>query len=241
VKHLRTIPILLAALVSCASSPERVASLECWGEMRNVLREGNTEGRVRIEGVARPGTWGVGAMEGLEGEITIYDGNVVLAIVEDEQLTLREATKRDQATLLVLATVDEWRVLGIPEVRNAKDLEYALARALEATGFDPSIDPVPIRIEAEFPSIALHVLDHSCPIANPEGPPPWRYYGENVTGTLVGIYAEGQAGTLTHHGQNFHLHAVIRTEDGTTVSGHMDEVALGTDAQLFLPVRAPER
>jgi hypothetical protein len=48
---------------------------------------------------------------------------------------------------------------------------------------------------------------------------------------LVGFFAEGAAGRLTHHGRRSHLHAVA-----DEVMGHLDEVALER-AVLLLPMR----
>lgn len=238
----RSAALFLSVLASCASTggPEAIATVEGWGSMREVLREGNTEGRVRLEGVVRPGTWGIGALENLEGEITIVDGIASLAIVEDGELTHRTLGKRDEATLLVLTSVQEWTEYELPEVRTLGDLGYALSKATEAAGFDAKVAPVPVRIEGPFEHIGLHVLDHSCPIANPDGPPPWRWSGTGTSGTIVGVYVEGQGGVLTHHGQDYHLHAAVRAEDGPLLSGHLEEIALGPDVRLYLPASAGE-
>ena len=90
------------------------------------------------------------------------------------------------------------------------------------------------RIEGRAKRLELHVLDHSCPIAAPEGPEPWRYSGEDVPVQLIGFYAENSGGQLTHHGQTTHIHALLPE---TGLSGHVDAVALADGARLFLPAR----
>ncbi|MFT7671436.1 MAG: alpha-acetolactate decarboxylase [Planctomycetota bacterium] len=227
---------LLFSACSSTQAREPYATVSCWGSLREVLREGETEGRVQLERVVQKGTWGVGALEGLEGEITIIDGATSLAIVEGGELTHRELAESDEATLLVIANVEEWSEQILPEVQTLSDLEFVLEAAIRESDFHTSEGPVPLRIEGRFDYVAVHVMDHSCPIANPDGPPPWRWSGAQATGTIVGVYARGQGGVLTHHGQSVHLHAVLQTADGQYLSGHLDEVALGAGVRLSLPV-----
>jgi acetamidase/formamidase len=94
--------------------------------------------------------------------------------------------------------------------------------------------PFPFRVEGVASTLRLHVLNHSCPIAEPDGPKPWRFFGEGETTVLVGFYAENSAGRLTHHGQETHTHALL---PGRDISGHLDEVALLSGARVYLPVR----
>ena len=83
-----------------------------------------------------------------------------------------------------------------------------------------------------FPRALIEdVIAGACPIANPDGPSPWRFAGPAEELSLFGFYVEGAAGVFTHHDRSSHLHAVA---DGRT--GHLDEVDL-TDAKLFVPAR----
>ncbi len=70
---------------------ERGASgidVSMWGTMREVLRQGQSQGRVALTSILKPTTIGVGALAGLEGEITIVDGQAYVAIGS----ALKEAT-----------------------------------------------------------------------------------------------------------------------------------------------------
>jgi len=240
--HIPPQVVLFLALAACATTPteEPLLTLEGWGTMREVLREGHTFRRVNLQAVARENTWGIGSLEGLGGEVTVLNGDVSLAVIEDGALLQRPLDPQDRATLLVLATVNQWRERELPEVRSLGDLEVVLEKAVREAGFDPDEMPVPIRIEGDFENLTLHVLDHSCPIANPNGPPPLLWKGEHTTGRIVGIFAHGQQGLLTHHGQTMHLHGVAQTADGLQVSGHVDELTLGSGVRLYLPAASTE-
>ena len=246
------VPLLLAAATACLAEPpdqddapatplRQGPPVHSFGAMREVLRDGRTEARVALEDVLSPDTVAVGATEGLAAEITIDRGAVHLAeVVREADPSLRSiGVRRDatgeRATLLITAEVETWEPSPLSPVEDLAALEDAVRAAALAAGIDPA-KPLPFRVEGTASALQLHVLDHSCPIAHPEGPAPWRFDGQAVPVQLVGFYAEDAGGVLTHHGQRSHVHAVL-PEEG--VAGHVDAVRFeGMDvasARLFLP------
>ena len=211
--------------------------VEHWGAMREVLRDGHTQGRVDLAEVLGPHTVAVGASAGLAAEITVVGGTAHLAEVVDAasppSLSVRAPTAEEQATLLVLANVAEWSEHPLGSVTDLAALEASVQALAAASGIDVA-EPFPFRVEGVASTIRLHVLNHSCPIADPHGPQPFRYAGEDEATVLVGFHAEDSAGLLTHHGQKTHTHAVLRERN---VSGHLDGVTLEPGATLYLPAR----
>ncbi|MFT7679268.1 MAG: hypothetical protein ACI8QC_003269 [Planctomycetota bacterium] len=205
--------------------------------MREVLRDGHTEGRVELNGLVGPHTIAVGAMAGLAAEITIDRGHADLAEVLDAQaadgLLIRHPQPGEEAALLLLANVPEWTQHRLPAVPDLASLERAVCEAAQAVGIDTS-GPVPFRVEGIAKQLQLHVLDHSCPIADPDGPAPWTYKGSGDAVVLVGFYAENAGGVLTHHGQSSHVHAIVPAQH---VSGHLDALSMMPTGILFLPAR----
>lgn len=235
---------LLTLLSSCVAdspgtdvvdAPKSVSSptVNHWGEMRVVLREGRTEGRVALSEVIGANTIALGAMEALTGEITVLDGVTHVTEVDRSTTTgvvTRGVAHGDRATLLVAAQVDEWsqHELGaVPDLATLEERIRSLAGTIASA-------PMPFRVEGTAARLGLHVLDGSCPIANPDGPSPWRYVGEEEPTTLVGFYAENSAGVLTHHGQATHIHAILAQRE---ISGHLDDVSFLEGARLYLPAR----
>ena len=224
--------LLLLALACSPSNAPSDGGLETqvYGEMREVLREGRSHGRVEVSSVTHSDSIGVGALAGLEGEVTILDGRALVSRLEDDRITVREARPEEQAALLVTARVGEWREVQLPDCEDYDALDSNVRSALVEAGFEPDV-PTPVRITGAAGRLRLHVIAGACPIANPDGPAPWRFDGPAEEVTLVGFFAEGAAGRLTHHNHSSHLHA----STGEVV-GHLDDVQL-RGARLFLPAR----
>src|SRR5690242_16590557 len=105
--------VLPLVLVSCREVGWE-GDVRRWGSMHEVMAEGATQGRVRIVDASRADVVGVGALAGLEGEITIVDGTTwITRSASSTRLdTTSGAAAGDEATLLATATVHEW--VGLP-------------------------------------------------------------------------------------------------------------------------------
>lgn len=226
---------LLFVAASCAAPTlPTEAEVSTWGTMREVLREGQSGGRVALTTLAIKDAVGVGAMADLAGEVTVLDGRVLVAAGGDRDSEgasaprVRDAVDGDSASLLVLASVPAWEEVPVGDCASYGELETAIAEQLGKRGIDLA-NPTPVRVRGRAQHLALHVIAGACPIANPSGPRPWRFSGPVEEVQLVGFYAEGAAGRLTHHDRSSHLHAVA-----DEIMGHLDEVAL-EGAVLLLP------
>jgi hypothetical protein len=221
-----------ALLCSCAApATDGPFALRSWGTMAEVLREGHAEGRVDLSEAARAGTIAVGALEGLRGEVTVVEGEVIVAVPSPGNgISLRPPAPGERAALLILAQVSVWDRIPLPDCADYAALEEAIAAALAARGHDLAV-PIPLRVRGQATALQFHVLDGACPYAQPDGPPPRRYAATDARVELVGFYAEGSGGEFTHHNHSSHLHAIV-----SDAMGHLDEVSL-REAVLLLPRR----
>ena len=223
----------LTLFAGCAASTQVVQH----GGMREVLREGNTQPRISLVEVAqRPGAIGVGALAGLAGEVTVVDGNVWVARSRDGSAIISgpAVVPGDNATLLTVAYVDRWVEVPLPRGGGGAELAKSIAAAARGQGIDTS-KPFPFVVDGQLTELEAHVIAGSCPIANPEGDAPWRFTLEKPTaGLLVGFYAEGQDGVMTHHGDKTHTNVVI-DRDGRTVTAHADHAAVAPGAVVRVP------
>ncbi len=230
-------------LCSCSSTSEvaykhEAHAVKTWGSMREVLREGNTGGRVQLTEVVHAKSMGVGALAELKGEITVIDGVAFVSTFSDERPNstgvpvTRRALDSDQAALLVMAEVNAWKSVELAECSSYEELERKISHCLIQHHFD-LFQPTPIRISGIAERVDFHVIAGSCPIAEPEGTPPWRGSVEGDPLELVGIYVEGSAGKLTHHQHNSHLHVI-----SGSLTGHVDALSL-RNATLQIPLKNP--
>ena len=206
--------------------------------MKTVLAQGQIEARIAMADAITPNSVGIGALAGLEGELTMLDGVIHAARVTTDyglsSTALSGEQSSDSATLLAICEVAEWERILLDEVSSLAALEKIVASELSSRGFDLS-QPVPFKVDATFSEISIHVLNHSCPIANPDGPEPWRGEFRAKNGHLVGIYAVGFGGKLTHHGSDSHIHAIVLNGTDVDSSGHAESFALEPGSILYLP------
>jgi len=197
--------------------------------MREVLALGNTESRVILsEVVERPHAYGVGAVAGLTGEATILNGHAYVAQVEAAFVTSTIQPDRE-ATLLAAAYVPTWRTITIENTLDSRQLMAFIKNQALQNEIDAD-RPFPFLIEGEI-SVDAHIINGSCPRA--VGEEPIRFTCKTRPGTIVGIYAENAAGTLTHHGEVAHMHVVFEKQPAQ--SGHVDDIIAHRGAVLKIP------
>jgi acetolactate decarboxylase len=227
--------IPLALLVACAA-PLAPLDWQQFGGMREVMRDGRDEARVTLAelgpvvDVERGDLVAVGALAGLAGEVTIDGRNLWVATAPSEtELVVEETAGAHAATLLTTARVPAWRELEAGGMLDEVTLGALLAKHGRLG------EALPIRIEGAASSLAVHVIRGDCPHAPDAAIPAWRWEAPAATEVvLVGFYAPGAPGILTHHGTDFHLHAVAQDTAGHTVAGHVDAFELLPGARVFV-------
>jgi hypothetical protein len=231
---------LFVAAVGLMGSGCRTAGTDVrqYGEVRAVLRDGRTEARIGLaEATKLAHAYGVGALAELGGEITILDGDVWVARASGTDLTVTgpEVVATDRATLLTLSVVREWESIGLTETVGGKRLETTVERLASERGIDTT-KPFPFVINGKIIRLESHVIAGSCPASGIKGgADPWRTsIDQPVEATLVGFFAKGKDGIMTHHGSSVHVHIVMRRA-GRTITAHVDDVLVGDGSVLRLP------
>lgn len=208
--------------------------------MTEVMRDGLTEARVALRDWASPHSVAVGAIEGLDGEITIIDGDVWISRVRDgDFVTSWPAVGSDErATLLVASRVQTWRTIALDTTLKGAELEDAIELAAARHAIDTS-RPFPFIIDGIVTSLEIHVINGFCPHSSGEaaaGQEPLRIsLTESTPATIIGFYAKRAQGVVTHHGTSMHAHVLLQRPEGR-VTGHIDSVEITADAILRLPI-----
>lgn len=213
------------------------SSVKYYGELKKIMHEGDLSAKADLkdfEGVKN--FYALGAMEGLKGEIQIFDGKIFNTYVENNELMFDQSFDR-KASLLVYATVSDWITVHIPsEIYTKDELEAFIAQSAEENGIDIH-SPFPFILDGNASYVDWHVINW------PEGDTEHsheKHIQSGLHGTLIGedakfigFYSDAHHAIFTHYTTNMHIH--VLTKD-YTVAGHVDNMELGKEMILKLPI-----
>jgi acetolactate decarboxylase len=225
---------MLMALSLTALAAEKPYEVKWVGELHKVMMLGEDSGIIALDSLrALPHLYALGPVEGLNGEITVFDGDPVIGVVREGQPTV-EHTFQLKAPLLVYTQVTNWTKTAIPpRIDTLAALDRFVTESARAAGLDMTA-PFPFRVTGHMHEIAMHIV-------NRQGREAKGHEGHekievkipltHATVEMLGFWSDRHAGVFTHQGANVHIHA--RTSDNK-LSGHVDEVKIGA-GELLLP------
>lgn len=242
---------MLAALLMVAGAWATTLPFDAvvHGHFKRMVHSGDTRGQVALSALPQgPGHWGVGALEGLRGEIVLHDGQLLVSRGHDTQGRVESPRADDRAVLFAGARVTGWVELPLPRAMDAAALEAFVVEQARARGIDVE-QPFPFLVDGRFSTLVWHVVtgEASVPGAGHDGGHGGAHGGGHANkrsgqrvfdqagaeGRLVGIYS-GRAleGVVSHPGERTHLHYI---DGARQVSGHVDALAVAAGAALRLP------
>jgi len=240
------IALLISNAMDAADQLARQGKLVRYGEMHVAIGQQQHQGRVSLRELSqRQHFYAVGALAGLNGEVTILDSHVVITGVgEKGQSVPLQVTANSQATLLVGAEVAACTKHPVDTDVSPTGFDKAIETAAVQAGLDVN-QPFMFMIEGEFQNVRLHVIHGACPvharIHNVELPAdqrPCEREFDRIQGTVVGVYAKDAVGKLTHPATSTHAHLLYRDETtGEELTGHLERVGVVKNALLKLPQR----
>lgn len=225
-------------LMSCATSPntEDQIGVAYKGALKNIMRKGDLSAKADLMDFQDvPNLYALGAVEDLKGEILILDGQPYISSAQNQALTINNNFNH-KATLLVYASVDQWRSSTIPNhVTTYDDLEQYVEQSAKEHGINTD-HPFPFLLHGRIKSFDWHVIDwkdgdmeHSHEKHITSGPH-GTLTDQEVE--ILGFYSDSHHAVFTHHTTNMHLH--VKTTDDS-LSGHVDGLTLGQSMVLQLP------
>lgn len=213
------------------------------GEMHAAIGMGQHQGRVDLTRVvARTHFYGVGALEGLRGEITILDSTPIITGVTQDGRPLSMESANAEATMLLGQSVTSWVDIDLTGEVAHEQFEETVGTWAASKDIDVS-KPFVFVIEGEFKDVWLHVINGACPVHArmkqleiEKQSQPFELKAMAVDGTLVGVYATDSVGKLTHPATRVHAHLIYTDpETGERVTGHIERVGLAGNSVLKLP------
>jgi Alpha-acetolactate decarboxylase len=208
-------------------------NIHSFGAFRMMILQGDFSPKVRLgEVMAEHPTTGVGAVADARGEITIYDGNL---IVSYGKAGSQPAPDAERAALLAVGTTTAWQTVTVEHDIAPDDIDAFLAQTAAAHGLNPE-DPFPFQVRGTLASYVMHV--NAAPTNGPHGMgQPIAVtvvsQGDVIAGMVAGLYVSRDLiGIVTHGGTRTHSHWVA---SDSTATAHLDRWGLKSGAVLMLP------
>lgn len=232
---------LIFFFVSGAGAVDRAPfNLAVSGNFKQMVHRGDVSAKVPLSSISRSaGTYGVGALADLGGEILVWDGRVLVTLGASASGSTQPPRANDQATLLVTAQVKSWDEIQLLRDMTQKEFEKFVIESAVSKNLDTR-KAFPFLVRGEIADYEWHVVigrpakRHGDAAEHPQGHAKSRTFsGVQTKGRLLGFYsAEGLEGTISHPGERFHVHYA---DDSLKVSGHLDRFGVRVGAVLLLP------
>ena len=212
-----------------------------YGALREIMHMGRTDRRVDLAPmIGQAGICGLGALEGLSGEVTIWDGQLWLARPDGQggAVATQPQVTSSGATLLVAAEVVRWQERTITRTVPFDQLDAFIER--EARAADVNVaEAFPFRIEGSQPRLDWHVIDGSKILPDAHGHEAHirtaaRGSPAGAATKILGFYSPKHHAIFTHHDTSTHAHVI---SSAPVVTGHIDHVVIQEGSRLFLPAR----
>ncbi|MCX7149250.1 MAG: acetolactate decarboxylase [Rhodocyclales bacterium] len=239
--------VLLGACATAAFHVTRDGLVEYAGSQKTIFDTGKATAVVPVSVMASEADFfGVGAVEGLDGEITVFKGKPYVAKVRGDGYTIDHLI--DHGTVFgVWTSQSKWRDEPIPaEVKGYLDLQNFVKARAAAAGIDVS-KPFPFQLAGTPAEVKWHInVDRTGgkPIT-PElfAKSKANYVVKNQPMDIIGFYSEKHPGIFIsayapavpkESGLKNAIHIHLLSRDGKS-AGHIDNLTLAPGMILRLP------
>ena len=232
-KLLLCIAVLITA-VSC-NNKKMSGVVKSVSAMKNVMWKGELNAKIKIDTLNKNGLYAVGPLEGLRGEISIFDGQVYVSTIDENKQIHVEKQSDVGAPFFVYANAKKFKEVKLPEnVNNLTLLNEFLSKNYD------SDNAYVFKLKGKIESGKIHVqnLPPNTEVSSPKEAHQGQVdfeIGETAV-DMIGFYSNSAQGIYTHHDTNIHVHLI--TED-KTVMGHCDAVSFNPKSiKLYLSTRS---
>lgn len=209
------------------------ADVSVVGEMRKVMKDDDRSAHITLDELNRKHVYALGPVEGLNGEITIIDGQLFIShITKDREIVFTDLWTT-KAAFLVSSHVSKWKKIQIPAtVRTLTDLEEFIEISLKKNGLD-SEKAHPFLVQGNFGTVKFHIVNGIDGTGKRlDKVERVEFHENNAKGKLVGFFSKHHQGVFTHQGSSTHIHFVSSSKKQ---AGHVQELELASGCTLHLP------
>jgi acetolactate decarboxylase len=239
--------MLFAMAYAAIVGSKKEGMVEYVGAQKDIFVSGKAASVVSLEDLAgRKGLYAMGPVDGLDGEITVYDSKPYITKVRGKDFVM-DNTFKHGAFFLVWTEQTKWKDVAVPDtVKGYVDLQKFVKASAQAAGIDVT-KPFPFLLSGTPVEIKWHIN-----IDRTEGKPITKelflkskepFITKNEPVDIIGFYSEHHAGVfltattpVIKEGSGMlnaiHIHLVSRT---SKASGHIDDITFGDNMVLRLP------
>ena len=242
-------PVLAFVWLICSSAAlAQGTGFQHYGNFQRMMHSGDTTAQVELARLDQSaGTWGVGALAGLKGEVIQVDGKILVSFGTDPEGKVQTPSKKDAAVLWASGKVAQWKQIQVPADMSQAEFERFVSEQAAINKVDLR-QPFVFRVTGGYSHLIWHVLtgeksDHKVGGHGGHGHAGGHtnkrsdmkvFRNPTATGQLVAVYSGEQLeGVVSHPGERFHVHYI---DDAKTVSGHVDQYNVQKGATLWLPL-----
>jgi acetolactate decarboxylase len=207
------------------------------GNRNNIIQKGDLSAHINLETLSDiVYLYAIGPIEGLKGEITVYNGKSSIATIEREQPKIYSSLNYN-AIFLAYASASQWKHIPIEKsISGLSNVEAFIQTMAKKHNVDTQ-KPFPFRIEGIVDSLNYHIIFKSdnAPHNKTEhqrAKQKFSVYKSRVL--IIGFWTDIESqGVYTHPDMRTHLHFMLEDD---TESGHVDNIQMREGAFLYLPL-----
>jgi len=242
--------MMMGSLISAYAAivgAKKEGSIEYVGAQKEIFKTGKATRVMSLEDLAgKKGVFAIGPIEGLDGEITIFDSKPYITKVRGNDYTV-DTTFKHGAFFLVWTEQATWIDVPVPAtVKGYVDLQRFVKEQAQKAGVDVT-KPFPFLMTGTPAEIKWHIN-----VDRTEGKPITKdlfvkskepYITKNEPVDIIGFFSEKHSGIfLSQYApaikegsgmeNAIHIHLVSKT---SKAAGHIDDIAFGDGITLRLP------
>jgi len=183
--------------------------LQTFGMFRDLVSTGDFTPKVLLrDAMSKRPTTGVGAVADARGEITIFEGRLIVSYGRQAPRPLAED---ESAALLATGSVNRWQSIPVDHDVPPGEMESFIANTATAHGIAPEAS-FPFHIRGTLVSYVMHVNAAPTKASHGMGQPianAMERKGDAVDGMVAGFYVSPDlVGIVSHGGTRTHGHWV---------------------------------
>lgn len=232
---MRIVIILLCIgmLISCEEKKEQPVVYYS-GALRTMM-SGDISRTIELDTLSqKKHLYALGAFEGLQGEVQIFDGVSQSSRVKDSMVVIENEIE-GSASLLVYTQVEKWVENSSFFFASKTDLDSLLMNEAKKVGLDIE-KPFPFILEGKVTELQWHVINWNPKDSvhthkkHQESGLNGIVKNENVR--ILGFYSNKHKAIFTHHSSNVHMHFTSKDQ---SLAGHVDNLEITDSITLKLP------